>query len=96
MNIEIRKEVKEGTFKCLRGYRKIKVIGWVVGCIYPPDGCEWLYRGSNLCALNDQSPNSNPTFYKNKDKALAFAQTLTSDWPLFIRPYIYSSFQDNP
>lgn len=97
MEVEIRKEVKEGSFKCPNGgYTTIKVIGWVVGCIYPHDGAEWLYIGSNLCSLDYSRPDSNPTIYKNKIAALTFAKTLNSDWSLFIRPYIQENHSKIP
>jgi len=97
IDVEIREEVKEGSFKSPNGgYRKIKIMGWIVGCNYPHDGGEWLFFGSSLCSLDNSRPDSNPTLYKNKEEALIFAQTLTSSWPLFIRPYICENYSKNP
>ncbi len=69
------------------------LLGYVVGCIYPPDGGEWLFIGDRLVGWKGNR-RENPTIYPTADKARRRAEKLAAragDWPVFYRPYFLES-----
>lgn len=81
--------------KC-RKKRKLYLLGYVVGCIYPGDDGEWLFKDKlgNLCGWNGLKQDKamiHATPEKAKKVAEAHLAAVKSSWQLFYRPYLLES-----
>ena len=69
------------------------LLGYVVGCIYPHDGGEWLFIKDRLVGWRGNR-RENATIYETTDAARRQAERLAEsagDWPVFYRPYFLES-----
>lgn len=69
--------------------RKSYVLGWVIGIVYS-DGHEWLFHKRELCSLNIDRKESDPTVYDSPEAARQAAEKLgdySGMGPMFIRVY---------